>query len=36
MKTVTGIAVAKAIGVEKMREKCPVFNHWLTSLENLR
>lgn len=36
MKTVTGIAIAKAIGVEKMREKCPVFNHWLTSLENLR
>lgn len=36
MKTVTGIAIAKAIGVEKMRQKCPVFNHWLTSLENLR
>jgi len=36
MKTITGVAAAKAIGVEKMREKCPVFNRWLTSLENLR
>lgn len=36
MKTITGIAAAKAIGVEKMREKCPIFNRWLTSLENLR
>jgi hypothetical protein len=36
MKTITGVAAAKAIGVEKMREKCPVFNRWLTSIENLR
>ncbi|KAF1083681.1 MAG: hypothetical protein GQF41_0459 [Candidatus Rifleibacterium amylolyticum] len=36
MKTITGVAVAKAIGIEKMREKCPIFSRWLTSLENLR
>jgi len=35
MKTITGITIAKAIGVEKMREKCPVFNRWLTRLEKL-
>lgn len=35
MKTIAGVAAAKAIGVAKMREKCPVFNSWLTSLEEL-
>lgn len=34
-KTTTGITIAKAIGIEKMREKCPVFNDWLMRLENL-
>lgn len=35
-KTTTGIAIASEIGIEKMREKCPVFNDWLTRLENLK
>lgn len=34
-KTTTGIATAKEIGIGKMREKCPVFNAWITSLELL-
>lgn len=32
-KTTKGIAVAKAIGVSKMREKCPQFNTWLEQFE---
>jgi len=35
-KTTTGIAVAKAIGLIKIREQCPVFNHWLTKIEDLK
>ena len=35
-KTITGITIAKDIGVEKMREKCPVFNQWLTKIEQLK
>jgi hypothetical protein len=34
-KTSTGIAIAKAIGLTGIRESCPVFNGWLTTLENL-
>ncbi len=34
-KTSTGIAIAKAIGIPKMREACPLFNTWVTALENL-
>ncbi len=34
-KTSTGIAIAKAIGIPKMREACPLFNTWVTTLENL-
>ena len=34
-KTTTGITIAREIGIEKMREKCPVFNDWLMRLENL-
>jgi hypothetical protein len=34
-KTVNGITLAKEIGVDKMREQCPVFNNWLNSLEDL-
>lgn len=32
-KTITGITIAKAIGIIKMREKCPVFNNWLNIFE---
>jgi len=30
-----GAILAKAIGLEKMREKCPHFNQWIENLENL-
>ncbi len=30
-----GLAIAQATGVEKMRDKCPLFNHWLKTLEEL-
>ena len=32
-KTSTGIAIAKAIGLPKMRSQCPIFNKWLTEVE---
>jgi hypothetical protein len=32
-KTTSGIAIARNIGIAKMREKCPVFNKWLESFE---
>jgi len=32
-KTTTGITVAKNIGLIKIREACPVFNKWLTEIE---
>jgi hypothetical protein len=35
-KTATGIAIAKEIGIAKMRDKCPLFNEWLDTLENLK
>ncbi|MBM2839391.1 MAG: hypothetical protein HW415_2016, partial [Deltaproteobacteria bacterium] len=35
-KTSTGIAIAKAIGLTKIRESCPIFNGWLTAVENLK
>ncbi|HAS83065.1 MAG TPA: hypothetical protein DCS43_10440 [Verrucomicrobia bacterium] len=34
-KTSNGVAIARAIGIEKMRSKCPVFNGWLERLESL-
>lgn len=34
-KTATGIAIAKEIGIEKMRAACPLFNAWLARLEKL-
>lgn len=35
-KTVTGINIAQEIGVDKMRESCPIFDEWITILENLK
>jgi hypothetical protein len=35
-KTSTGIAIAKAIGLPTMRRECPLFDAWLTRIENLR
>jgi hypothetical protein len=34
-KTSTGIAIAKAIGLEKIRAQCPLFNTWLSEIEML-
>jgi hypothetical protein len=34
-KTTTGIAIATAIGIPKMRQSCPLFNRWITTLEQL-
>lgn len=36
IKTVTGISVAEEIGIEKMREKCPLFDGWLATLEGIQ
>jgi len=35
-KTTTGIAVARAIGIDKMREQCPIFNGLLNKIEFLK
>ncbi|MBO4631841.1 MAG: DUF4276 family protein [Lentisphaeria bacterium] len=32
-KTTDGIAIAAAIGIVRMREKCPLFDAWLCALE---
>ena len=32
-KTTTGIAIARNIGVTKMREKCPQFDIWIAQFE---
>ncbi|MBW6512030.1 MAG: DUF4276 family protein [Desulfuromonadaceae bacterium] len=32
-KTTTGITVARNIGIQKMREQCPLFNAWLQRFE---
>lgn len=32
-KTTAGIAIASAIGIDKMREKCPLFDAWLCAIE---
>jgi len=34
-KTTTGIAIASAIGVPKMRAACPLFDAWVAKLESL-
>lgn len=34
-KTTEGIAIAEQIGIDKMRERCPLFNEWLNSIESI-
>jgi hypothetical protein len=34
-KTSTGIAIAKTIGIQRMRESCPLFNDWIGKIEAL-
>lgn len=35
-KTTDGIAIAKEIGIDRMREKCPLFHAWLLHIEELQ
>ena len=35
-KTNTGINIARAIGIDKMREQSPLFDNWLIRIEKLR
>ena len=35
VKASAGILIAQEIGLEKIREKCPHFNEWLSKLESL-
>ena len=34
-KPTVGLQIAQCIGVQKIREKCPHFNSWLSRLEQL-
>lgn len=34
-KTTAGIAIAKAIGIPTMREKCPLFDKWIKEFETI-
>ena len=34
-KTSTGIAIAREMGIPKMRDACPLFSAWLSKLESL-
>lgn len=34
-KTTTGVSIAREIGIARMRASCPIFNEWVTRLENL-
>ncbi|MFK5953861.1 MAG: DUF4276 family protein [Desulfobacterium sp.] len=35
-KTTTGIAIAQGIGINKMREECPLFDTWLNTFEMIQ
>ena len=36
LKITTGISVAEKIGIEKMRAKCPLFDRWLSTFEEIQ
>jgi hypothetical protein len=36
VKTTTGIAIAKAVNIPRMRECCPLFNEWVNTIETLK
>lgn len=36
LKTTMGIAIAEAIGIEKMRDRCPLFDDWLRTIEGIQ
>ncbi len=35
-KTTTGIVIARQIGIQKIREKCPIFDNWLWTIETIQ
>lgn len=35
-KTTMGITIAEAIGIQKMRDNCPLFNAWLMEIEKIK
>ena len=35
-KTTTGISIAQEIGIDAMRQRCPLFDDWLTAIERLQ
>jgi len=35
-KTTTGITIAKEIGLQRIRDKCPIFNEWISKIEKLQ
>jgi len=36
LKTTTGISVAEKIGIEKMRNQCPLFHEWVSKFEEIQ
>lgn len=36
LKTTTGISVAEQIGIDRMRQKCPLFDSWISTLEEIQ
>jgi len=34
-KTTSGIAIARKIGIPRMRERCPLFDAWISKMESL-
>jgi hypothetical protein len=35
-KTTTGIKIAEIVGIPRMRKSCPLFNEWVSAIENLK
>ena len=35
-KTLTGITIAKEIGIDKIRNECPLFDKWVTTFEEIK
>lgn len=36
LKTTMGVAIAKEIGIENIRNECPLFNEWLRAFEEIQ
>ncbi|WP_020585797.1 DUF4276 family protein [Desulfobacter curvatus] len=36
LKTTMGVTIAKEIGIEKIRNECPLFNEWLKTIEEIQ